>query len=79
MDGLLLQPAVQLYAVSACVLVVSLYGLGFWSPRTRAERKAVVNLKDMAVNSGAQVGAAEGVAGARGTTDGDTLRPRAIG
>jgi glutathione S-transferase len=52
-------PVFQLYALCSSVLVVVLYGLGFLTAKTRAERKVVVNHEDTKVNGGASVQDAE--------------------
>ena len=55
MTSLISQPAFQLYALCSCILVLSLYGLGFVTAAVRAKRKAVVNAEDVGVNPGARV------------------------
>lgn len=55
MDTLLTQPVFASYALAVCVLVVTLYGLGFNTAKVRAERKIVVNAEDVGVNPGARV------------------------
>ena len=47
---LLSEPAFQLYAFCSAALVVTFYGLGFWTAKLRAERKVVVNPEDIQVN-----------------------------
>lgn len=55
MNSLLTDPVFACYAVSVCVLVVTLYGLGFNTARIRAARKIVVNPEDAGINGGARV------------------------
>jgi glutathione S-transferase len=50
---LLQQPAVVLYAIACAVLVVSLYGLGFWTAKIRNDGRKVINPEDVKVNRGA--------------------------
>ncbi len=59
MDSLFGQPVFQAYALSVCILIVTLYGLGFLTAKTRAERKIVVNPEDAGINGGAAVGDAD--------------------
>jgi len=53
------QPVLQLFALCCAVLVVTLYALGFFTAKKRADRKAVINPEDVKVNSGAQIVDAE--------------------
>lgn len=55
MDSMLTQPVFQAYAISVAILVLTLYGLGFFTAKTRAERKVVVNPEDVSVNAGSSV------------------------
>ena len=55
MTTLMSQPAFSLYALCSAILVVSLYAIGFWTAKVRAERKAIVNHEDVKVNSGATI------------------------
>ncbi len=48
-------PLFGLYAACASILILTLYGLGFWTAKIRAQRRAVVNPEDVKVNSGAAV------------------------
>ncbi len=48
-------PVLQAYTLSVCVLIVTLYYLGFATARTRAARRIVVNPEDVSVNRGSQV------------------------
>jgi uncharacterized MAPEG superfamily protein len=59
MNSALHDPLFQAYALSVAVLVLTLYGLGFATAKTRADRKIVVNPEDMAINGGASVSEAE--------------------
>ncbi len=59
MTTLLAQPVFRLYALSSAMLVVIMYGIGFWTAKVRADRKVVVNPEDVKVNNGAQVGEVE--------------------
>lgn len=56
MDTLLTQPVFASYALSACIVALTMYGLGFNTAKVRAERKIVLNPEDVSVNSGARVG-----------------------
>ena len=56
METLFSQPVFQAYALSVCVLIVTLYGLGFYTAKTRNERGIVVNPEDSGINGGAAVG-----------------------
>ncbi|MDB4966017.1 MAG: hypothetical protein JWN44_1706 [Myxococcales bacterium] len=55
MTTLLSQPVFALYALCSALVILILYGIGFWTAKTRAERKAVVNAEDVKVNNGARV------------------------
>jgi glutathione S-transferase len=55
MPNLTNDPVFQLYALCSAVLVLILYGLGFMTAKTRADRKAVVNAEDAAINGGARL------------------------
>lgn len=59
LEKLFMLPVFQAYALSVGIIVLTLYGLGFMTAKTRAERKLVVNPEDAAINGGAQVGEAE--------------------
>jgi glutathione S-transferase len=50
---LLQQPAVVLYAIASAVLVVSLYGLGFYTAKIRNDGRKIINAEDVKVNRGA--------------------------
>lgn len=52
---LLSQPVFQLYAFVSSLIIIILYGLGFWTAKVRAEKKAVINHEDVAINGGASV------------------------
>jgi prostaglandin-E synthase 1 len=52
---LLADPVFRLYAISVAIIIVTLYGLGFWTAKLRNDRKAVVNPEDVAINGGAAV------------------------
>jgi glutathione S-transferase len=53
MTPLLQQPAFVLYAVACSVLIISLYGLGFWTAKIRNDGKKIINAEDVKVNRGA--------------------------
>jgi glutathione S-transferase len=53
MTSLLQQPAVVLYAVASAVLIIILYGLGFWTAKIRNDGKKIINAEDVKVNRGA--------------------------
>lgn len=53
MSAITSDPVFQTYAGCSAALVVILYGLGFWTAKTRAARKHVVNAEDVGVNPGA--------------------------
>jgi glutathione S-transferase len=53
MTPLLQQPAVVLYAVASSVLIIILYGLGFWTAKIRNDGKKIINAEDVKVNRGA--------------------------
>lgn len=55
MSALSHAPALQAYALSASVIALSLYALGFLTAKTRADRKVVVNPEDAGLNRNAQV------------------------
>ena len=55
MTTLMTQPVFQLYAICTAILVIILYGLGFYTAKIRADRKKIVNYEDVKVNSGAEV------------------------
>ncbi|MEZ4401483.1 MAG: MAPEG family protein [Kofleriaceae bacterium] len=52
---------IQAYALSVCVVVLTLYFLGFETARVRAKRKIVLNQEDTLVTAGASVGEVEHV------------------
>lgn len=49
------QPVFIAYAASVIVLVVTLYGLGFYTAKVRADRKLVLNAEDASINGGARL------------------------
>jgi len=55
MNALLALPAVQTYAIASALLVVLLYGLGFYTAKRRNDTKKVMNKEDVAINGGAEV------------------------
>ncbi len=55
MDSLISQPVFHAYALSVCVVVFMLYGLGFNTALVRNQRKIVVNREDANINGGATV------------------------
>jgi microsomal prostaglandin-E synthase 1 len=48
-------PVFAAYSLAVAVLIATLYGLGFATAKTRADRKAVLNHEDVGVNKGASV------------------------
>lgn len=48
-------PVFQAYVLSVSIVIITLYGLGFHTAKTRADRKIVVNPEDTSVNGGATV------------------------
>ena len=57
--NLLSLPAFPLYAACCGVLIITMYGLAFWTAKTRAARKQVVNPEDIGVNPGSHVAEVE--------------------
>lgn len=55
MNDLIHQPAIQLYALTSAIIIVIMYGLGFWTAAVRASRRSVVNPEDVGVNPGSHV------------------------
>ena len=55
MTTLLSQPAFQLYAFCSAVLIITLYGLAFWTAKIRGDRKSIINPEDFKVVSGGTV------------------------
>ena len=53
MNALISQPVFQLYALCSAILVIILYGLGFYTAKVRNDHKKVINAEDVKVNSGA--------------------------
>ena len=59
MSPLFSDPVFQSYALCCCLLVFSLYGLGFWTAKIRNDCKMVVNHEDVKVNFGGKPADAE--------------------
>lgn len=59
MNALLSQAPFQCYALAVAVLVLNLYGLGFYTAKLRADRKIVLNPEDAGINGGAAVAESE--------------------
>lgn len=59
MTSIFQDPVFAAYALSAAVVVVTLYALSFLTAKTRADRKVVLNAEDAAINGGAKVADAE--------------------
>lgn len=55
MSALSHDPVLQAYALSASLVALSLYAVGFFTAKTRADRKVVVNPEDAGLNRNAQV------------------------
>ena len=53
LPALMNNPVFQTYGLVSAALVVILYGLGFWTAKTRANRKQVLNSEDVVVAKGA--------------------------
>jgi glutathione S-transferase len=56
MNATLSDPVFQLYALCCSILIITLYGLGFWTAKIRNDRKVVINAEDSKINGGAKVG-----------------------
>ena len=55
MPTLISLPAFQLYAICSSILILSLYGLGFFTAKLRNDRKLVVNHEDVIMNGNAKL------------------------